>query len=153
MSTTRTLAIGEAAVLDGHPVAKDGMERPRDRRREGDLRHQDQNSPSRRRDVLREAEIQLGLSAARHAVQQRRGKCAGRRQCPQPIECVRLFRRQDDTAIGTRGVPDRMTERVPLDAPPADRHQPQCRESLHGRGRQPPLVQFTRVEPVRCPSQ
>ena len=66
-----TLAVGERAVLNRHAIAERAAEQRRHRRRQRDLRDQQQHLPASALDRLRQAQIDLGLAAAGDAVQQR----------------------------------------------------------------------------------
>ena len=88
------LAVGEAAVLDGHAVAEGLAKGGRHRRRERDLGHQHQHSSSAGADAGREPEVDLGLAAAGDAVQQRDAKfmrCSERCEKLSSIHCDSLM--------------------------------------------------------------
>ena len=80
------LAVGQAAVLDGHAIAEQRPERSGDGRRERDFRHEDDDAPAGSRHFARQPEIQLRLAAAGHAVEQGRRERSGLRQAREPVE-------------------------------------------------------------------
>ena len=77
------------------------------RRRERDLRHQHQHAASAAADRGREAQVDLGLAAAGHAVQERDAEVAGGGERAQPLERGVLLRRQLATAPDRRSDADR----------------------------------------------
>ena len=80
------LAVGEAAVLDGDALAERLAEQGGGGRGQGDLRHEHQRAPSGCADRGREPDVDLGLAAAGHAVQQRDAELAGRGQGEEAVE-------------------------------------------------------------------
>ena len=66
------LGIGESAVQNRHAIAEAREELARHRRRERDLRHQQQRAAARRQRGFDGAQINLGLARAGDAVQQKR---------------------------------------------------------------------------------
>ncbi len=72
-----TLAAGERAVLDGDTVAKDAAEQRGDRRCECDLGDHQQDLPARLACAPGETQVELGLAAAGHPVQQRDPELSG----------------------------------------------------------------------------
>ena len=71
-----TLAVRQAAVLNGHPLSERGSEDRRDRRSERNFRHEHQDAAAGSLDQRGEAQIQLGLSAPGDAMKQHRPECA-----------------------------------------------------------------------------
>ncbi len=65
-----TLAVGQAAVLNGDLCSEARTKEARERGRQRDLGREDQNAPAGRHDERREPEVQLGLAASGHAVEQ-----------------------------------------------------------------------------------
>ncbi len=74
------LAVRQPAVLDGHGGAKPRAEQRRHLRRQRDLRHEHQHTAAALADHIGEAEVDLGLAAAGHAVHQRHVKRPRRRR-------------------------------------------------------------------------
>ena len=62
------LAVGEPAVLDRHPLAERGAEDRRRLRRQRDLGNHEQHALARLAHRARQAQVDLGLAAAGHAV-------------------------------------------------------------------------------------
>ena len=108
-----TLAVGERAVLNRHAIAERAAEQRRHRRRQRDLRHQQQHLPAGAPDRLRQAQIDLRLAAAGDAVQQRDPELARVGERAQLLERARLLRRSaDGRESGTRPAMRRALERI-----------------------------------------
>ncbi len=65
------LAVGQAAVLDGHAIAEPRAEGRRHAGRERDLGHEHEHAAARRQRALGQPQVELRLAAAGHAVQER----------------------------------------------------------------------------------
>ena len=65
------LAVGEAAVLDGDAFAERRAEQRDERRRQRDLRHHQEHLLAAFAHVLRQSQVQLGLAASCHTMEQR----------------------------------------------------------------------------------
>jgi len=72
-----TLPVGQAAVLDGEPLAKNGPEDCGERRSETDLGHQHQHRPTGAADLGGQPQVDLGLPTARDAVHERGREASG----------------------------------------------------------------------------
>ena len=66
------LAVGQTAMLNGQPIGKRLTERGRHRRRQGNLRHEQQHTAALTPDLGRQPQVEFGLAAASDAVQERR---------------------------------------------------------------------------------
>ena len=113
-----TLAVGEPAVLDRDAVAERPPECHRDSRRQRDLRDEQQHAAPHRPNALRQPQIDLGLAAARHAVQHNRLKRSRLRQRRRARERRGLFARQNDGRSWNDASGGDL-ERVALDSLPA----------------------------------
>ena len=122
-------AVGEAAVLDCHAGPERGAEDRGCRRRERNLGHHQQNAAPTRLHVSGEPQIDLGLSTAGHAVQQRRLETASRRQVAQPLERRLLFCRQVEDGRRRRWLVQVVVEGIAFDAAAFDRDEPESNES------------------------
>ena len=87
------LAVGQPAVLDGDALAEGRAEQGCDRRRQRDFGHEQEHTAAALAHVFREAEVQLGLAAARDAVQQDCLKRLGRGKRAQLVIRGRLLAR------------------------------------------------------------
>ena len=95
-------AVGQAAVLDGDPLAKRLAELQRDSRRQRNLGHEQQDPASSTTDVGCEPQVELGLAAAGDAVQERGLKVAAVDERPQARQRRVLFGREDERrTLGT----------------------------------------------------
>ena len=129
-----TLAVGESAVLDRDAVAKGVAEERGDRRRQRDFR--DERSASRRprgADARQRAQIDLGLAAARDAVQQRDAKLLAVGDRPQPLERRCLLARQLTAPSLLRPSLRSTSSALPLT--PSDPHRERIAVEAVARGR------------------
>ena len=123
------LAVGQAAVLNGHAVAEGRPELRGDLWRQRDLRHEDQHTAALRDGVTGEAHVQLGLAAAGDAVHQRRMVAAAIEQARQRRERRRLLLRQRARFVTIDGRRGDSGKRVPLAHFLAQVHEPAVREA------------------------
>ena len=85
------LAVGEAAVLNRHARAESRTEYGRDCRRERDFRHQHQHAATGAHRMIGEPQVDLGLTAPGHAVQQRHLEPFGGGERVEPLNRGRLL--------------------------------------------------------------
>ena len=149
-----TLTVGEAAVLNGHPLAKRLAELERDGRRQRNLGHQQQNPTAAAPHFCCEPQVELGLAAAGDAVQERRLKTAALDEPAQGRQRGLLFGGENERRSRRRDNPIVRPKRVAFDLPPAERDEAQrgqpcqCRRSDAASDRQ-----LGRLEAVRCAGQ
>ena len=91
-----TLAVGEAAVLDGDALAERLPERHRDRRRQRDLGHEQEDAAALPAHVGGKPQVQLCLSAPGDAVQERGLELAAIGERSQSHEGRVLFGRENE---------------------------------------------------------
>ncbi len=96
--SAQTVAFGQAAVDHRQPVAQARAHAVFQLRGQIDFRHQQQHLPPRRQHLLRQTQIELGLAAAGHAVQQGH-TAAGRQQVLQPGQGTGLGVGQDRAGV------------------------------------------------------
>ena len=132
------LAGREPAVLNRHAIAKVLAAHRSDRRRQCDFRDEDERATGLPAGPCRQAQVDLGLSAAGHAVEERDAECAGVRQPAQPFIRRHLLERQCSRGgpglrrcprPGSAMVTLRRRERVALQTIVADRHVPVADET------------------------
>ena len=120
------LAVGQAAVLDGHAIDKPQSEGGRHAQRQGDFGHEHQGTPARSQRVLGEPRVQLRFAASGHAVHEGHVERAFVEPAPQLLERHVLFRRQRHVRR-LRGRLSRPSpgagERVALHGLPPDAHE------------------------------
>jgi hypothetical protein len=97
------LAVGEAAVLNGDACAEGLPEERGDHRRQRNFGHQHQHAAAAATDLRREPQIELGLSAAGDAVQQRDAERPRVRERAQALARGRLFDGEAAIGIHRRG--------------------------------------------------
>jgi hypothetical protein len=142
------LSIGEPTVLNRYASSEHVAEHLGDRGGQRDLRHEHERGPPGVQGLGREAEVQLGLPAAGHAVQQRDLEAARGHVRPQPLERVGLLGREEPTArsrglTGT-GLPDRRaraSERIAFLPLGSYRQEPSTDEAPDGVRADPVLRQ------------
>ena len=78
-------------MKDRNLLSKVGGKHPQELRRQGDLGHQNQGASPPVQHLLDEADVHLGLAAARHAVQERHGGLSLPAQPVQPLQSGLLF--------------------------------------------------------------
>jgi hypothetical protein len=136
------LAVGEPAVLNGDAFAERGSKERRDRRSQGDLRHHQQRLASGAAGAIGQAQIDLGLATARHAVQQRHAKLRGIGERTKLFERGLLLGRElpfsRDLHAGKRGT----LERVTLVGLAAPRHQAARGQPADHVRRDPPVAKL-----------
>jgi hypothetical protein len=107
-----TLTVGERTVLDRHALVESAAEDCGHRRGQRDLGDHEQHLTTGVTDVLRQPEVDLGLPAAGHAVQERGAKLARIGERGELIECGLLFGRQHASGIRDEIGHSRALERI-----------------------------------------
>ncbi len=148
-----TLAVGEAAVLNGHPLAERLAELEGDGRRQRNLGHQQQNPTAAAPYFCCEPQVELGLAAARDAVQERGLKPAALDEPAQGCQRGLLFGGENERRSLRRDNPIVRPERVAFDLPPAERDEAQRGQPCQCRRSDAASRQLGRLEAVRCPRQ
>ena len=127
------LAVGQAAVLDRHPLAEGAAERLGDGRRQRDLRHQQQHAPAAGPDVRGEADVDLGLAAAGDTVQERGMERPRIGKVAQARECCVLLGGQREVGPGAEAGGRRGMKRIAFDAAADERDQAERRQPRQRR--------------------
>ena len=144
------LAVGQPAVLDGHAAAAGGAKRAHHGRRQGDLGHEHEHAPALPAHLSRELQVDGGLPAPGHPVQQRDPEPSVRRPRRQAAQRRLLLAGQlDRSRARSRVHPFRRGERVALDLPALDAHQAPAGQPAHGVGGDAVLGQHRDGEPGR----
>ena len=112
-----------------------------DRRRQRDFRHEHDDAAARSRDRARQPEIELGLAAAGHAVQQGRREASRLRQSRRAGRTRRAVRPSARARPAGRS-PRWHARRVAFDPAPRERDQAELRQPLQHGGRDPPPAEL-----------
>ena len=144
------LAVGQPAVLDRDAAAARRVERSHHGRRQGDLGHEHQHTAPLPPHVSGQLQVDGGLPAPRHAVQQRDTEPFLRRPGGQAAQRRPLLGRQLHRP-GAAGIvhPVLCGERITLDPPPFNRHQAAAGKPAHAVRRNAVSGQLGRGEPGR----
>ena len=97
-------------------------------------------------DGVREPQVDLGLAAAGHAVQEDGGECAARGERVEPFERGRLFLGEDVRLTREGGRQRAVTRRVTFDSTPGHRHQSEFGEAFDRRCANTPVVERSRID-------
>ncbi len=151
------LTVRQSAVLDGHAAAEGLSEQPGDRWRQRDLRHEQQHGTTRLQAGARQAQVDLRLAAAGHALQQRHLKRRGaehRQECVEHLALlVRECEEQRRSVHGGTGASvvahDPARERVALDGAPLDVREAHPDQPANGVAADATLPEVGRVDAVR----
>ena len=139
------LARRQPAVLDGDAVPEHVAQERRHRRRQRDLRDHQQHLTPRLADQLGDPEVDLGLAAAGHAVEQRHMK-AGGNTIGQGADGCRLFRCQLALLVARCRRRGGVGKGVALDLVVAPGHQAQGHQAGDDVARGAALTQLPLVE-------
>ncbi len=116
------LALAELAVRDGHRDAGEAAAHAcLELRREADLGHQEKRLAAAGENLVDEAQIDLGLAAARHAVQEHRMESIGARKAHLQRVPLVLGERRRHLAVPGRGFHVAETDGTPADLAQARR--------------------------------
>ena len=110
------LAVRQSAVLNRDPRPEPPAKRQRNLRRQRNFRNQHQRRTAGATDVVGETNVQLGLAAPGHPVQQRHAKRCGSRQHGQLVRRPTVARRSAPDRVHPTGSPrstSLQTDRVP----------------------------------------